>query len=124
MVTGRLLPPDEWDRIAHIEPYASGGLPDPDHWRIVVAEDDGRVVGYCALFDTVHWDCWSVDPAYRGNPVVFKDLIEGGVQVMQEHGIDLVHTTVPDGQPEVGGMLERFGFSRAPGTLYYYDRRI
>jgi hypothetical protein len=123
MLTRRLLPPEEWEKIAAREPFVSGGLPDPTYWRIVVVEDDGQIVGSCALLDTVHWDAWNVDPAYRGNPVVFKELIEGGVSVMIEYGIELVHTTVPDGRPDLEAMLERFGFRRAPGTLFYFDRR-
>lgn len=122
MITTRLLPASEWQRLAEFEPFASGGLPAPDLWRIVVAEDDGRIVGFCGLFETVHWDPWYVDPAYRGNPVVFKDLIEGGVQVMIEHDINLVHTTVPDGRPDIEAMLLRFGFEQAPGKLFYYKR--
>lgn len=121
MITKRLLPAAEWSRLTAFPPFCEGGLPDPDHWRIVVAEDDGLIVGFCCLFDTVHWDCWYVQPEYRGNPVVFKDLVEGGVQVMIDYQIDLVHTTVPDGSG-VGGMLERFGFEPAPGSLYYYTR--
>lgn len=122
MITTRLLPPEEYDRLTEIEPYKTGGLPDSDHWRIIVVEDEGRIVGTCALFDTVHWDFWHVDEAYRGNPVVFKDLIAGGISVMIEHGIDMVHTTVPNGRPDVEAMLERFGFQHAPGVLFYFKR--
>jgi hypothetical protein len=122
MLTTRILPPAEWPRLATVEPFAVGGLPDSDHWRIVVCERDGVIVGSCALLDTVHWDLFWVAEADRGNPVIFKDLIEGGVRVMIEHGINLVHTTVPDGHPDVEAMLLRFGFKRAPGTLFYYER--
>jgi hypothetical protein len=122
MITTRLLPPEEYSKLADTEPYRTGGLPDPDHWRIIVVEDEGRIVGSCAIFDAVHWDYWHVDEAYRGNPVVFRDLVMGGVQVLVDHNVDLVHTTVPNGQPEVEEMLTRFGFQPAPGRLFYFKR--
>lgn len=122
-LTRRVLPPAEWARIAHIEPFASGGLPNPDYWRIVVVERDGVIVACCSLFDTVHWDCFWVAEGDRGNPAVFKDLIEAGVQVMDDHQIPMVHTTVPDERGDLGAMLERFGFHNAHGQLYFYDRR-
>jgi len=122
MIQRRLLPPDEWHRLADYEPFKSGGLPDPDLWRIVVAEDEGRIIGFCGLFETVHWDPWWVDPDYRGNPVVFKDLIAGGVEVMIDHHIQQVHVTIPHDRPDLERMLTRFGFKPAPGTLYYFAR--
>lgn len=122
MVKQRVLPPDEWARVAEIEPFASGGLPDPEHWRIVVVERDDVIVAVCSLFDTVHWDLFWVADADRGNPVVFKELLEGGVGVMDDFAIAQVHTTIPLGRPDLAAMLERFGFKPAPGELYYYQR--
>lgn len=121
-VTGRVLPVEEWYRVAQLEPFASGGLPDPEHWRIVVVERDGEIVAMCSLFDTVHWDMFHVADADRGNPVVFKELLESGVGVMDGFAIDQVHTTIPLGRPDLAAMLERFGFKPAPGELYYYER--
>jgi hypothetical protein len=122
MITQRILPPEEWGRVASIEPFASGGLPDPAHWRIVVVERDGQIVACCSLFDAVHWDLFWVAESERGNPVVFKELIEGGVTVMDEFDVQQVHTTVPWGNPAIEEMLQRFGFRPAPGTLYFFTR--
>lgn len=122
MITQRILPVEEWGRVATLEPFASGGLPDPANWRIVVVERDGEIVGMSSLFDSVHWDLFWVAAAERGNPVVFRELVEGGVAVMAEYGIDLVHTTIPLGRPDLARMLERVGFTAAPGELYFFKR--
>lgn len=118
----RILPPEEWWRVEHLEPFATGGLPNPANWRIVVVERDGEVVAMCSLFDTVHWDLFWIAESERTNPVVVKDLVEGGVQVMDDYQIDMVHTTVPLGRPDLGEMLERLGFAPAPGELYFFKR--
>ena len=122
MVTSRILPVEEWYRVTDREPFASGGLPDPENWRIVVVERDGAIVGMSCLFDTVHWDLFQVDEAERGNPVVFREMVESGVRVMDAHGIDLVHTTIRFGHPDLARMLERVGFEPAPGALYFFKR--
>jgi hypothetical protein len=123
MITHRVLPVEEWGQVAHLEPFASGGLPDPRYWRIVVVERDGAIVAMSSLFDSVHWDLFFVAEADRGNPVVFKELLEGGVEVMDAYEIAQVHTTIPSGRTDLANMLERFGFERAPGDLFFFVRR-
>lgn len=124
MLTHRVLPTEEWGKVIDIPPFSIGGLPNPDFWRIVVVERDGVIVAACSLFDTVHWDGFWVAEKDRGNPVVFKELLEGGVEVMQDYQIPMVHTTVPDGRADLWGMLEKFGFQQAFGRLYYYQRKV
>lgn len=124
MLTTRVLPPEELHRLSTIPPYSAGGLPNAENWRIVVVERDGAIVASCALFDTVHWDYFWMADDERGNPVVFKDLLEGSVRVMQHYGITIVHTTIPSHRTELAAMLTRFGFTRVPGDLYYYERKV
>ena len=123
MITHRVLPPEEWSKVEHIPPFDTGGLPNPQFWRIVVVERDGAVVAACSLFDTVHWDGFWVADSDQGNPVVFKQLLNGGLEVMAEFGISMVHTTVPTQRADLAAMLERFGFETMPSTLYYYRRQ-
>jgi len=122
MLTRRVLPPEEWDKVAGIPPFNTGGLPNPEYWRIVVVERDGQIVACCSLFDTVHWDMFWVAAESQGAAGVFRELLLGGAEVMLTYGIRQVHTTVPDGRPELVAMLDRFGFERAPGALYTYTR--
>lgn len=124
-LTTRVLPTEEWTRLLDFEPFRSTGLPDrPDLWRIGVVERDGQILAFSALFTTVHWDLFHVAPAERGNPAVFRALLERGVETLVEHQIAVVHTTVPEGQPQLESMLERFGFTRTAGALYYLQRSI
>lgn len=121
MITHRLLPPEEWHRVADIPPFSTGGLPNPDYWRIVVVERDGVIVACSSLFDTVHWDCFWAAEAERGNPVVFRELVNAGMEIMALHGIPMVHTTVPTENAHVIPMLQRFGFNEAHGRLFYFS---
>lgn len=116
-LTFRVLPPEEWPRLQDRFPY-NQGLPDPEHWRIIVAEQDGQIVGRCAIFDTVHWDDWDIAPDHQGKAAVFRGLVREGLQVLHEAGILGVHTTVPDSRPDLQHLVEHFGYQVAPGKLY------
>lgn len=118
MLLSRVLPVDEWEKIANREPFASTGLPDPSHWLIVVVERDGAVIASCALFDSVHWDAFEINGEARKNPAVFGALLNGALNVLQQQGVRGVHITIPDGQPELESIGQRLGFVKANGQLY------
>ena len=118
MTTARLLPEAEWDKLKTIEPFASNGLPNAEHWLVPVVEDQGRIVASCGIFDAVHWDCFQIDDAYQANPVVFKQLLAMAIQTLQDHDVPGAHLTVPHNRPDLQAMVERFGFVEAPGKLY------
>jgi hypothetical protein len=116
----RVLPPEEWHRIQAIPPFDQGlALPDPDHWRILVVEDEaGEIVGTCSLFDTVHWDAWWIDGEHRGKAAVFRLLMDAGLRELREADIGSVHATIHNLRPDLQAIVERFGFISAPGKLY------
>lgn len=118
-LTFRLLPPEEWARLVAdgVEPFATYGLPDPDHWRMLVCEVDGRVVGVSSLYETVHNDWW-IAPDARRHPAIVSGLWRETKRVLDEAGIAMVHATVSDIQPEVQAMVERLGYLPAGGKLY------
>lgn len=119
MLTTRLLPPEDWDRLRALDPYATRGLPeDPENWRILVVERDGVLVGTCALFNAVHWDCWWIAPEARGRGGVLAQLLRASVAVFQEAGLDTVWTGVEDANSDVTRLLTHFGFQPAPGRLF------
>jgi len=125
MLTTRLLPPEEWDRLRAIEPFASKGLPrDPAEWRILVIERDGQLVGTCSLFTAVHWDCWWVDPAARGKGGVLFALLRAAMQLLATAQITTVYTGAEDGDDDVAALLEHFGFTPASGRLFVLEMPV
>ena len=119
MITSRILPVDEWDKVKDRPPYNETGLPLPDgHWAIIVVEDGEEILASCALFDTVHWDGFHVNPSMRKNPVVFRALLEQSLSELQASGVAGAHITIPEDSPDLEAMVEAFGFVRAPGVLY------
>lgn len=118
-MTFRELPTADWHRLVAdgIEPFATHGLPDPEHWRLVVAEDGGRIVACSSLVETVHND-WFVRPEVQRNPVLVAGLWLATKRVLDDHQVSLIHATVSDYQPDVQAMVERFGYIPAEATLY------
>jgi hypothetical protein len=118
-ISFRELPRREWPRLVQdgIEPFASSGLPDNEHWRMLVCEQDGRIVGASILYDTVHND-WYIAPSARRNPAIVTGLWRETEKVLTAAGLSIVHTTVLDAQPEVQMMVERLGYLPAGGKLY------
>lgn len=53
-LTYRQLPSYEWGKLQEQFEKHGGGLPRPDLAKIVVAEDEGRIVGFVVLQLTMH----------------------------------------------------------------------
>lgn len=118
-ITVRELPAAEWERLRAFEPFASGGLPDaPEHWRVIVAEEAGTIVGFTCMYQTVHYEPIYIDPAHRHQPGLFAGLWRESKRIFDAHGIQLIHVTVPNSLPSQQRMVERFGFIPADGKLY------
>ena len=118
METYRELPSVEWHRLADHEPFNLGGLPDPERWRIIVAEDEsGTIVGLCGLYDAVHLDPFWIREDHR-HTAVFEGLWLKTKETLQGAGVTIVFSTVSDALPEMHALLRRFGYQPAPGKLY------
>ena len=118
--TFRLLPPEEWTRLVEtgMEPFVSFGLPDPEHWRLIVAEVEGRIIGLSGLYNSVHNDPWWIAPEARHSPTVVRGLWRETKKVLDEAGVSFIYATVADQQPEVQAMVQRLGYVPAPGKLF------
>lgn len=114
----RLLPAEEWPRLLTFEPFASGGLPTPDQWRIIVAEEAGQIVAFCCVFAAAHLEPWYIAPSHRRHPGVARGLVRASYQLLRELDIGAAFAIVSDLQPEQQAIVERLGFTAAPGRLY------
>lgn len=115
----RVLPVWEWSKVldANIEPYATHGLPDPEHTILVVAEADGHILGVSHLGEIVV-NHWAIAPAARRSPILVEGLWQETERVLIEKGVPAIHTTVADAQVDVRDMIERLGYVPAEGQLY------
>lgn len=116
--TVRVLPPEEWPRLRDHDPFTTGGLPDPAHWRIIVAEQDTRIVAFTCLYEAVHYEPIWIHEDFRRHPQLFQDLWHVSKQVLDEAGVQLLFAQVPDTLPQQKRLIEKFGFQPAPGQLY------
>lgn len=102
-------------------PFDVGGLPQPDQWRIIVAEEGGAggsIVGFCCLFAAVHWEPWYVDPAYRRHPGVVRGLLREARAQLQALDVGAAFAVVRGTDAPTHALVERLGFTPAPGQLY------
>lgn len=117
--TTRVLPPEEYDRLAEHEPFASNGIPTPDHWRVVVVEDEGVIVGFCCMYNAVHWEPWWIAEEYRGRPGIIRQLVKHSEALLVDAKVKTVFVTIEDGFPARQDLVEHFQFQPAPGKLFF-----
>lgn len=63
-MTARVLPVEEWDRLAGTS--LDGLSLDPQFAEVLVVEDDGAIVGSLVLLTTLHAECLSVEGVRAG----------------------------------------------------------
>lgn len=118
-LTFREVPSEEWPKLRAFEPFKSAGLPvDNGHWKIIVAELDGEIVGCTGIHTQVHWDPWWIAPEYRGNAGIVRGLVRHGATLMTEHGVENAFATIEDQNLLSQALAKRLGFEAAPGRLY------
>jgi ribosomal protein S18 acetylase RimI-like enzyme len=114
MVT-RLLPREEWARLAGTELEAVYPVL-PVGANVVVVEDDDRIVGCWAVFPIVHVEGVWIAPEYRGNPRVARRLVGGMKNTARAMGAQAVVTGAMT--PEVATLAEKLGGIELPGRHF------
>ena len=92
-MTTRILPHDEWPKLAGTELERAYPWLDPNDTLILVVEDDGQIVGAWAAMVQVHLEGVWVHPDHRGRGAVAAHLLrEMGSAVREKFGVSAAWT--------------------------------
>jgi hypothetical protein len=114
-MTTRVLPREEWSRLAGTEAetawpsFPLGSLP-------IVVEQDGVIVGCHVLIPYWHVECLWIAPQARGRSTVARRLWTTVRRVAQQLHIPAVLTAACDDR--VRRLLEHAGATKLPGDHY------
>lgn len=114
-MTTRLLPPDEWSRLAGTEAAFAPLLP-PGSASILVVEDDGQIVATWALVTMMHAEGLWIAPSHRGRFGVVKRLLSGMRSLARSLGCASVQTASVSN--DVTDFIQRLGGSPLPGRAF------
>jgi hypothetical protein len=114
--TTRVLPPDEYPRLAGTEAEGLWPLLPPDSRVIVIEDPDGRIIGCWTLFRPLHAECLWVAPAHRKGSSVFRRLLCG--MFTQASAMDAKAVVTASRSDEVTRLLRNFGADELPGRHY------
>lgn len=115
-LTTRVLPRDEWPRLAGTEAEHLWPLMQPGDGDIVVVERDGAIVGCWGLLRVVHAECVWIAPSERVRTSVARRLLTAMRNVARSMGARAVYTGAET--DEVRQMLETLGGTKLIGDHY------
>lgn len=105
-MTTRLLPRDEWPRLAGTLLAETWPHLPPDA-RIVVVERDGEIVGCSALFQSWHQEGTWIDERHRGKVGAGRHLLEAMRDAIKDVGAKEVFMMATT--PETSALCQKFG---------------
>ena len=112
----RILPPEEWPRLAGTEADTVWHRLDPVNTRVVVVERDGQIVGTWLALRAVHVECLWIDHAHRHVSGISRRLLMAMRRVVQDWGASAVLTHALTN--EVRGLIQHAGGTEVPGREY------
>lgn len=115
-MNSRILPFDEWSKLAHTEAAAVYPYLDPARAHIVVVEQDGAIIGCHVLMDILHAECLWIDPAFRGRTSVARRLWTRVQATAKALGVRTMVTSACDDR--VRGLLEHVGAVKLNGDHF------
>lgn len=118
MLTRRILPPEEWARLKGTELENAVPLLSPGDTRILVVEEDGRIVGCWALWRVAHLEGAWIAPESRGRSVVARELMIGMQALAAELHVTRAVTGNVPGNEQVAKLLAHLRAKRLPFDHY------
>ena len=115
-MTTRVLPVEEWPRLAGTELETIWPIVDPRLAHMLVVEDGPEVVGCWALLTLAHVEGLWIAPAHRHRGRVFARLIAGMRALARAEGFRAVGTAADT--DTVRALLVKAGAHRVPGESY------
>lgn len=115
-MTSRLLPREEWPKLAGSEAETVWPLANPENARVVVVEDDGRIVATWMVLRMTHVECLWIDPGYRGRFSILRRLWKGVRAVAREWGSRTVLTAAMS--DDVRSLIALAQGQQLPGDHY------
>ncbi len=104
----REFPPTEWDRLKGLIPQ-DDWIPDPANGRIMIAERNGSIIGFCVIQLAVHIDpLWVSGDEQNGMTAV--RLWNMAVENLKQNGVNVFYVFAETGG--AAGYLERLGLKR------------
>ena len=113
-VTVRELPVEEWEKLKDY-PIATNELPDPDRCAVLVAEDEGKIVGTWGVVLAPFLEGLWLDADYRQTTFTAAKLLIGMRKMLEDKGITQAFTLVQT--PYVLGLAQKAGFEVLDGDL-------
>lgn len=121
----RELPVAEWPRLLEMPGLYQdlGLLPNPEHNRILVVEDEaGTILGYWGAFTMVHAEPVFIREEHRQRTSVIRALWEGMNTLLRDLKVPGAVAVIADADLAINEpMATKLGFVKVPGSLYYVD---
>ena len=115
-MTTRVLPPEEWPKLAGTEAETVWPHIPPDAAEIIVVEDDGQIVGCHILVTVLHAECLWIHPEKRGRSSVARRLWARVCEAARAKGAHHLMTGCADAR--VRGLLDHVGATKMPCDQY------
>lgn len=115
-MTTRLLPSEEWPRLAGTEAAAIWPHLDPLRAHVLVVEDAGVIVGTWVLMNVLHAECLWIAPEHRHGVSVARRLWTFMRRTARGLGVPVVATAALT--DDVRALLDHVGATKVPGDHY------
>ena len=115
-MTSRILPREEWPRLAGTEAETVWPHLNPEGARVIVVEQGGEIVGCWVQMLVMHAECLWIHPSHRGKAAIGRRLLRAMGVLARELGVKCIWTAAD--KPEVRRMLAHVGAEHVPGEHY------